>query len=318
MKKLFDNQTIINYNRRMDKRFIISTDSCCDHKKSYLEENNVPCIILKRVLNGKEIGELYDSDEEFENFFEEIKKGALPTTTALNPTELQEHFESILKAEPHGDIIHLSLSSGLSVTCENAKRAAAEVNKNFKDRKVHIVDSLIATHGMSMLVDKLIEMRDAGITTENAIKKIESIRDHQQGWVIMSDLFHLRRGGRLSGFQAMVGSLLGVKPIICINREGKLAPENKMRGAGKAIEYVISKMEELGQKHGTDFSKQMVYLVRTSKSQIFDDFKAAALKKYPKLKYTERIVGPIIGTHLGSGGICILFEGAQRLDVKAK
>jgi len=302
----------------MKKNFIISTDSCCDHFKSYLEKNNIYCIVLKRVLNGKEISDTYDSDEDLDRFYEELKKGALPTTTALNPTELVEHFEQIMKAEPHGDIIHLSLSSGLSVTCENARKAAETVNQKQQGRRVHIMDSLIGTHGMSMLVDKLIAMRDAGYTTEKALKKITHIRDHQQGWVIMSDLFHLKRGGRLSGFQAAVGSMLGIKPIICINREGKLAAESKMRGAGNAINHVLSKMEELGAKAGTDFSKSMVYIVRTSKSQLYDDFIAAAEKKFPGLKYTKRVVGPIIGTHLGGGGMAILFEGATRLDIKVK
>jgi len=302
----------------MKKNFIISTDSCCDHYKSYLDKQNVYCIILKRILNGKEFVELYDSADEFDKFYEDLGKGALPTTSLLNTIELQEYFESILRVEPQGDIIHVCLSSGLSATYGNAVRAAETVNANAKGRRVYVIDSLIATHGMSMQVDKLIEMRDAGLTAQAAVKKIEEIRDHQQGWVIMSDLFHLKRGGRIGGFQAAIGSVLGIKPIICLNTEGKLAMENKMRGAGNAIDYLLSKMKELGTDFGTDFSKSMVYIVRTSKSKLYDDFKAAAIKKYPKMKYTERIVGPIIGTHLGCGGMCLLFEGAPRLNVKAK
>lgn len=301
----------------MKKNFIISTDSCCDHFASYLRENNVYCIILKRVLNGKELVELYDSEKEFDNFYEELKKGALPTTSLLNVAELQEHFENILKAEPEGDIIHIGLSSGLSATHTNAVKAAEIVNQNAGSRKVYAIDSLIATHGMSMLVDKLVGMRDAGMATVQAVKKIESIRDRQQGWVIMSDLFHLKRGGRISGFQAAVGSMLGIKPIICLNRQGKLAQENKMRGASNAINYLLSKMDEFGVKFGADFSKQTVYIVRTSKSQLYDDFITAVTAKYPEMQYTKRIVGPIIGTHLGGGGMAILFEGAERPDVKA-
>lgn len=302
----------------MKREFIISTDSCCDLYKSYLANNNVHCIILKRVLNGKELSELYDSAEEFENFYEELKKGALPTTTALNPFELQEHFENILKTEPNGDLIHISLSSGLSITYLNACKAAEAVNKKNENRRVYVVDSLIATQGMAMLVEKLIEMRDTGAKAAIAVKKLEHIRDHQQGWVIMSDLFHLKRGGRISSLQAAVGSVLGIKPIICLNREGKLANENKMRGANNAINYLLSKMEDFGTKYGTDFSKQMVYLVRTSENKMYDDFKATVLRKYPDIKYTERIVGPIIGTHLGGGSAIVLFEGAERSDVKVK
>ena len=303
----------------MKKNFIISTDSCCDHFKSYLDKHNVYCIILKRILNGKEFVELYDSVEEFDNFYEDLKKGALPTTSLLNTIELQEYFESILRVESQGDIIHVCLSSGLSATYGNAVRAAETVNAATKSgRKVYVIDSLIGTHGMSMQVDRLIEMRDSGMTSAAAVKKIEDLRDHQQGWVIMSDLFHLKRGGRIGGVQAAIGSVLGIKPIIVLNREGKLAIENKMRGAGNAIDYLLAKMKELGVNHGTDFSKSCVYIVRTSKSKLYDDFLAAALRKYPKMKYTERIVGPIIGTHLGCGGMCILFEGAERVDVKAK
>lgn len=302
----------------MKKEFIISTDSCCDLYKTFLNNNDVHCIIMKRVLNGKELSELYDSAEEFENFYEDLKKGALPTTTALNPFELQEHFENILNTEPDGDLIHIALSSGLSITYLNACKAAEAVNKKIEGRRVYIVDSLIATQGMAMLVEKLIELRDTGVNAVTAVKKIEHLRDHQQGWVIMSDLFHLKRGGRIGGFQAAVGSVLGIKPIICLNREGKLANESKMRGANNAIDYLLSKMEDFGTKYGTDFSKQMVYLVRTSESKMYDDFKAAVLKKYPNIKYTERIVGPIIGTHLGGGSAIALFEGAERPDVKVK
>jgi DegV family protein with EDD domain len=302
----------------MKKQFIISTDSCCDHYKSFLDKHNVYCIILRRIVNGKELVELYDSAEEFDRFYDEIKNGVLPKTTMLNSTELKEYFESILKVESQGDIIHLSLSSGLSGSYNSAVRAAEEINKTLDGRKVYIVDSLIATHGMSMLVDKMMEMRDTGAAAKDTIKKIEEMRDNQHAWIIMSDLFHLKRGGRIGGFQATIGTALGVKPIVHVNNEGKLAIENKMRGAGNAIEYILTKMDEFGVNAGTDFSKQMVYFIRTSKSKLYDDMLAAALKKYPKMKYTERIVGPIIGTHLGCGGVVTLFEGAKRLDIKAK
>lgn len=299
------------------KQFTISTDSCVDLYRDYLKKNGVHCIVMKRVVNGQEFGELYNSKAEFEAFYEELKKGALPTTTALNPFELQEHFEEIFEREK-GDIIHLPLSSGLSVTCENALKAAEEVNKKYKARKVFVVDSLVATHGMAMLVDKLIEMRDSGMSAENALENIKQVRDRQQGWVIMSDLFHLKRGGRISGMAAAIGSLLGIKPIICVTKKGKLAIENKMRGSVNAIKYVLSKMETLGEKSWTGFAESTVYLVRTSESKLYDEFAAAVKAKYPKIKLKEDlVVGPIIGTHLGGGAAIVLFEGAPRLDIEA-
>jgi DegV family protein with EDD domain len=300
----------------MKPSFIISTDSCVDMHKSYLAKHGIHCIIMKRVLDGKEIGELYNSDKEFDKFYERLAKGDKPTTTALNEFELQEHFEEILEKEKEGDIIHIPLSSGLSLTCENAIKAAEEVNKKIKGRTIHVIDSLIATCGMAQMVDELIEMRDSGKTTKQAIERITELRDHQQGWVIMTDLFHLKRGGRISGAKAVIGSILGVKPIVCINDKGKLAIENKARGNSGAINYILSKIKELGENARDDFKSGTIYAVRTSKSQLFDELKSAVAAKYPTMTVKEAVIGPIIGTHLGCGGAIVLFEGAKRLTVK--
>ena len=297
------------------KNFIISTDSCVDLYKSSLIKQGVYSITMKRVLGGKELGEHFDSAKEFDGFYETLKKGAMPTTVALNPEEMSEHFQEILKKESTGDIIHIPLSSGLSVTCENSLKAAAEINKTLKGRQIFVVDSLIATIGMAWLVEELLALRDKGATTKEAISRIEQLRDHMQGWVIMNDLFHLRRGGRISGFKATIGTLLNIKPIIIVNDKGKLAIESKVKGSVKAIQYLLSRMEEFGEKANKDFTTGTIYIARTSENKIFDDLKAAIKAKYPNLIIREGIVGPIIGTHLGCGGSIVLFEGAKRLTV---
>ena len=203
-------------------KFILSTDSSADLFKSFLKENNIYCIVMKRILDGREIAELYDSTAEFDNFYEEIKKGALPTTTQLNSYELQEYFNDILEKEKEGDIIHIPLSSGLSGSCDNAKATAEEINKTLTGRKIYVVDSLLASGGIAMLLDALIEMRNAGKSTAEALKRAEDLRAHQHTWVIVSDLFHLKRGGRISGMKAALGTLLGVKPIIVVSKNGRL------------------------------------------------------------------------------------------------
>jgi len=295
-------------------KFIISTDSSADCFKSFLKENNVHCIVMKRILDGKEIGELYDSDAEFENFYVEIKNGAMPTTTQLNSYELHDYFENILKIEKEGDIIHIPLSSGLSGSCENAKVTAAEINKNLSNRKIYVIDSLHATAGMAMLIHRLIEMRNEGLETLAAIKKIENIRDHQQTWAIVSDLFHLKRGGRIGGVKAALGTLLNIKPIIIVAANGRLVIENKVKGDRKAVNYVLDKVKKLGDDARPDFLDNPIYLFRTSGNERYDLLKQEIKQKYPDAKIKESIVGPIIGTHLGCGCALILFEGAKRLD----
>jgi len=161
-------------------KFIISTDSCVDLFKGHLDKNGVHCITMKRVLKGEEISEHYDSVKEFDAFYDALKKGALPTTVAINPAEMQQHFEEILAKEKEGDIIHIPLSSGLSVTCESAIKAAEEINKTLKGRQIYVVDSLGATLMMGMYVEELIKLRNEGVPTARAIERIHELRDHTQ------------------------------------------------------------------------------------------------------------------------------------------
>ncbi|MCL2797976.1 MAG: DegV family protein [Firmicutes bacterium] len=296
-------------------KFIISTDSCVDLYKSVLEKQNIYYIMLKRVVNGKESAEMYDSEAEFDRFYEEIKKGALPTTTQLNSFELQEYFEGILKAEPSGDIIHIPLSSGLSGTCDNAKATADAINKTLSGRKIYVLDSLIATVGMSYLVELAIELRNAGVETDAAVRRLEQARDRLQGWVVVDNLFHLKRGGRISGFKAALGTLLNMKPVIVLSKMGRLAIENTMKGHRKAIKYILSSVEKYGVSVLPDFFSRPVYLGRSSKSEFYDEFKRSFVEKFPQATIKEGIVGPIIGTHLGDGCIIALFEGGPRLDI---
>lgn len=296
-------------------KFIISTDTCVDHYKSYLKQNHVYYIIMNRICNGKVIGEFYDSPEEFRSFYDSLIKGELPTTSQLNPFEMKEHFEEVLKSEPCGDIIHLPLSSGLSETYENARIAAEELNKTLTGRKIYIVDSLSASLGIGMLVDRLIEMRNDGTDALNAIKKIEDIRDRQQVWTIVGNLFHLKRGGRLSGFKAAVGSLLKLKPIMIIDSKGKLTVEKTIKGERKAVEYLVSKFRELGVNAGIDYSQHPVYILHSFNEELFAQLEKALREQFPNINIKKGLVGPVIGTHVGEGLIGIIFEGCRRLNI---
>ena len=295
--------------------FIVSTDTCADMPRSWYEKNGVKYAIMKRILGGRELTECFDTDADFDNFYDSIKKGDMPSTTQLNPFELKDYFEKIIKDTREGDLVHVCLSSGLSATHNNAMAAAREVNKELEaggsDRRVYVIDSLIATLGQGQMVDELVTMRDAGETTRVAIEKIEELRAHQQAWVIVSDLFHLKRGGRISGAKAAIGSVLNIRPIIHLSQRGKLAMESKMRGNQKAVKYILSRME----KYGINLLSQTVWVVRTSKSELYDLTLSSIKSQYPTMKIRTAIVGPIIGTHLGCGGVGVLFVGAPRLDI---
>lgn len=295
-------------------KFTISTDSCVDSYKTQLEKNNIRYIILKRIVNGNEIEEMYDNEKEYEKFYEELKKGALPITSQLNLYELHEYFLDILN-NTDGDIIHISLSSGLSGTYENAKKAAEDLNATLFERKIYVFDSLSASRGIAMLVDRLMEYRDNNVDAKTAVEKLEHIRAHQQSWVTVGSLFHLKRGGRISMIKAAIGTLINLKPIIVINSKGKLVVENTVKGTKKTISYFLDKIQKFGVEKIDNFFDKPIYLIHSCEYEFAKEVETAILEKYPTAKINIGLIGPIIGTHVGEGSVAILFEGAQRLDI---
>ncbi len=295
-------------------KFIISVDSCADLFGSYLKENNVHCIVLKRITNGTVTEELFDSYAEYENFYESIRKGALPTTSALNPAELFEHFGRIFDSEPEGDIIHISLASALSVTFDNAVSAADEINRSPHGRKVHVFDSLSASLGIAMQTDMLIEMRDAGLSGQEALKNLENFRKRQRLYALVDNLFHLKRGGRLSGSKAAIGSILKIKPVLVVNEKGGLTIEKTVRGTAKGIEYILDKMPQT-EKHAAATTEKIVYIAHSSAKDIFAELKKALTQRFGDITIKESMVGPIIGTHVGAGTVAVAFEGEEGPDI---
>lgn len=299
------------------KKFAISVDSCVDHYKSYIEGKDVYYIILKHIIGGVPYEHMYDSPEEYERFYESIRRGAMPTTSQLSPFEMQEYFERILQKEPERDIIHIPLSSGLSSTCDNAKAAAAKLNEGLSGRRIYVMDSLAATTSIALLTDRLIEMRDLWLSAAEAVKKLEYIRDRIQLWAIVGDLSHLRRGGRLSVIKATVGTILKIKPILIIDAAGKLTVECTAKGTKNAVECVLDKMKRYGPPGDSGFEKRGVYLTQTSAPETYAAFKEALLERYPRARIIkEGFTGPIIGTHVGPGTMAVVFEGKERLPGK--
>ena len=298
----------------MKKNFCVTTDTCADYFASEYKKLDIPFVHVKRVLNGEEIFEVYDSQEEYDAFYESLKTER-PTTAATNETEFEEFFTKVL-AEREGDIVHVCLSSGLSLTYDNALKAVENMKDKLGSRKIHIVDSLIATAGMAMQVEHLIELRDKGVATEEAVASVINLRDHQQGWIVVSDLFHLKRGGRISGVKAMLGTVLGMKPILHVAKSGKVVIENKKMGVKKSVAYIMDKIKELGEKAKEKFVESPLYIIRTTICDAYIELKKAIKEKYPTIKIKEGIIGPTLGTHSGPSACCVLWQGAPRLDIK--
>jgi len=296
------------------EKFIISTDSCADYFKSKMQQENIYCVAIKRIHGDTVYEEFYDSSEEFDEFYDGVGKGKLSSTSQINPDEFIDYFKSILEKEKVGDIIHVSLSSGLSGTCNGAVLAANELNETLKGRRIYVVDSLHATAGIMMLVDELIEL-NGKVNSASAVKTIEEIRNNQQAFFMVDDLNHLKRGGRLSATKALIGTILGVKPILALNNHGKIVPVSKAKGQSKALQMLIELSSKYSDKSNPDFAGSTIYIARSSKSETYENMKKIVFEKYPQANVKEVIIGPVIGTHLGCGAVGFIFKGEPRLDI---
>jgi DegV family protein with EDD domain len=298
-------------------KFVVTAENNCDLKRSWLEKNNVPYICTPRICDEVEYLDCFDTDAEFDAFYKQIKAAKNPpTTAAINPTQYREFFESVIKAHPNTPIVHVALSSGLSNACQNA----IDVAKGFgtggvsggNAPTVTVIDCLTATLANGEIVEEIVKMRDAGVGAEEATEKINEFKMHSQGWIIMTDLKHLKRGGRISPAAAAIGGLLNVRPIIHVSKAGKLAVAGKARGDINAVKYVIERVKTLGNEN---YNGQ-IWVARTTQSALYDLLLETVKRQFPHAKVRTGIIGSVIGTHLGFGGVGVLFHGAERLDIK--
>jgi len=219
-------------------KFILTTDTSCDAFKSDLNAHNIPWIPLTYTLDGAEHADNYSSDNEYQAFYDKLATGAMPTTSQINTFAHEEFFEKVFANHPDGDIVHLTLSGGLSETVNSARIAASNMQERHASRKVHIVDTLSATQGHNQILDFALELRETATALE-AVAAIEEYRSKINAWFMVDDLHHLKRGGRVSKLSAVFGTLLKIKPILTINNEGKLAVVKKAKGHAGALNFLL-------------------------------------------------------------------------------
>ena len=280
---------------------------------SEIKEHGLKYIPMAYITDGKPNYEVFNSSKEFYDFFKRIQSGAIMTTTQLNLFEMKEYFERLLK-ETDGDIIHFTLSSGMSGTYQCASDAAEEINTKLKAdgkaKKIYVIDSLGATQTICHLVDYAVNLRDEGKAADQIVKESEEFRNHQQIYITVNDLSHLKRGGRISGVSAAVGTLLNIKPIIIINDEGKLVVHAKEMGMKKALTFMINAIK----KYGLNTTKQTIIIGHTGQ-HMYEYAKELAqkIKDEVKCDATVKHIGTVIGTHLGPDSVALVFNGKNRL-----
>lgn len=290
--------------------FVLSCCSTADLSLEYLNKRDISFVCFHYNLNGVSYPDDLGQTLPISEFYKKIAEGAQPTTSQVNVEQYFEYFEKFVKEGK--EILHLTLSSGISGSVNSARIAAGEISEKYPDSKVIIIDSLAASSGYGLLVSLAADKRDEGKSIDEVAQFVESVKLKIHHWFFSTDLTSYIRGGRVSPVSGWFGTILHICPLLNVSNEGKLIPRQKCRGKAKVIEEIVSKMVEFAD-NGTDYDSYC-YI---SNSACLDDAKAVKSlveSKFPKLKDKVKIfdIGTVIGAHTGIGTVALFFVGEER------
>lgn len=292
--------------------YILSCCSTADLDEEHLNSRDIKYICFHFQLDGKDYPDDLGKSISFKDFYNKMAAGAMTMTSQVSVGEYLEYFESFLKEGK--DIIHATLSSGISGTLNSATIARDQLKDKYPDRKIYVIDSLAASAGYGLLMYKLADLRDGGMDIDDLYQWTIDHRLEAQHWFFVSDLKYLVRGGRVSKVAGAIGNALNICPLMNVDYQGRLIVRSKVRGKNAVIKATVDKMAELAD-NGLDYDGDCFI----SNSDCYEDAKKVAdliEERFPKMKGKVKIfsIGTTIGSHTGPGTVALFFWGSQRVD----
>lgn len=284
----------------------IITDSSCDLPREYVDDNNIEVISLVLNLNGQIIKDDLGKTLSYKDFYQKMRDGATPTTSQVNAHEFEEAFIKHIK---NGDsIIYISISASLSGTFNSANIAKNNLLEEYPEAKIELVDSLSASIGQGLLVLKACEMRDNGASIEEIVEWIEENKRKVIHTILIDDLNHLKRGGRISGATATIGGLLNIKPSAYLDDEGKLAQGEKIKGKKKALRFLANEVKE----RAIDSENEVLYICHGDCQEEAESLRDIIEHEVKFKNVIINYIGNVIGAHTGPGALAVIFLGKNR------
>ena len=289
-----------------ERKFDLITDTGCDLPVAYLQEHAVVCVKLGFVMDG----ENYEGEDgktiDEKTFYAKLRDGAMPTTYQVTAETAKTHIEKSLKN--NRDVLVLAFSSGLSGTAGSFEVAARELRKIYPARKIFVIDTLCASMGQGLLVDYAVKKADTGASIEETAAYLVRLKGQICHHFTVDNLFHLKRGGRVSSATAIVGSILKIKPILHVDDNGKLVAIGKAIGRKKSLHTLV---ENLAQTQ-TLGENDPIFI---SHGDCIDDVeyvKGLLKERFPNTEIFVNYIGPVIGAHSGAGTVAIFNKGKCR------
>ncbi|MBQ8375305.1 MAG: DegV family protein [Clostridia bacterium] len=289
-----------------EKDFVIVSDSGSDMTEAYFLKNGIDCVNLGFTMNNVNYGGEDGEKIDIKDFYAKLRSGAMPTTYQATSESVKAHLSVHLKKGK--DVLCIVFSSGLSGTLSSFQVAARELSKEYPDRKIIVVDSLCASMGEGLLLDYVVKKANSGASLEETAAYAEEIKGQIVHSFTVNDLYHLKRGGRVSGVTAFVGSLLKIKPVMHVNDEGKLVVVGKAMGRKKALATMVENLLKNCDEDGIG----PFFISHGDCIEDAESVKAMLLARYPKAEITIGYIGSVIGSHSGAGTVALFCKGKHR------
>lgn len=288
----------------MDNDYVIISGATGDLPHGVIEENGL--VVIPMSVRVGEQDYMYHPDEKelsCKTFYEKLRTGENAVTSQITPLVFKELFRSFL--EEGKDILYIAFSSGLSGTYNSARLMAEDLEEKYPERKIVCVDSFCASIGEGLLVYLAGCLKKEGKSFQEVTEWVSENRTRICHWFLVDDLIQLKRGGRLSGFEAAVGTALKIKPVLSVDPEGKLTVVTKVRGTKKGIDYLVERLKE----DGINTKEQTVIVGHADASETAEQLKNILLSEGLVKEVIIANIGPIIGTHVGGGMFALTFLG---------
>lgn len=290
----------------MEKQFAIITDSGCDMPQSFYDEHGIDCVRLGFTMDNVNYeGESGEKISE-KDFYQKLRGGAMPTTYQVTGETAKTHIEKPLQNGK--DVLVLAFSSGLSGTAGGFLVAARDLSKEYPNRKIIVVDSLAASMGEGLLLYYAVQKANSGASLEETAAYLEDIKLHICHQFTVDNLFHLKRGGRVSGTTAIVGTILKIKPIMHVDNNGKLVAVGKSIGRKKSLHTLVDRVVETSAIEKGD----PIFISHGDCIEDVEYVKELLTKKFPATPIMVNYIGSVIGSHSGCGTLAIFHKGTHR------
>ena len=298
----------------MSAPYILSCESTVDLPYAYVAGRNIPVLFYSYTIDGESfVDDMLRDPAALPHFYALLAAGKFSNTSQINTYDYEAYFDEQLQK---GDVLHIVFGSGMTNSIRNAEEAADSMRKKYPDRRLIIIDSLCSSSGYGLLVDEAADRRDAGMSMEELADWVIENRKFIHHQFYSTDLKYFRRGGRVSGPAAMIGTLLSICPIMRLDDKGRIIAYDKVRGKKNALRVTLEAMEAHAQ-NGTNYNGKCFICHSDCLSDALET-KCAIEEKFPHIRGGVRIcdIGTIIASHTGPGTVAVFFMGDARTPEK--